>query len=410
MDIKKIRNILKYCTNEELRQVEALIPSLVTLNNSNIAGTGNQRYPRKEDRYKANLKGTLKRLSDIKPDERKEFSVNILDISRSGMRIGVKSDFVPSHIVQISFKGPNGKMKECLVEVVRIEKKSGQAEMPLELGCRSVDNEYVRRLTKNKKAAGMTESVLDQKGVLILIVGTDTAALERKFLSRTNTRNFNIRCVANIPDAIEKAKKLSANLAIFYQGTALLHVPELLAVIKSKPSGLATLAIIENDADRFPLLDAGIDECLTKQGYDSYLLKAMERTLLIHEGRRKRKSVLNRRALIFNFNKSNLNPLSIYLKDMDYSSLVISDLDIAQRCDPSQYDIVLADYGLENREGFKKLLSVFHNLPMVALCKDSNYEREQAMADGASKCLSESFDDEDVRTLLNYENMVMSAP
>ena len=57
---------------------------------------GEQR--RADERMPTALRGTLTRLSDVRPGERREFSVEIVNLSQEGMGIRVEKQYIPSRL------------------------------------------------------------------------------------------------------------------------------------------------------------------------------------------------------------------------------------------------------------------------------------------------------------------------
>ena len=118
MDTTKIEKLLQNCDLRELYSLESILTDLIQKAKQNAAKQKETkgRQLRNEDRFDTNLMGTLIRITDVKPGERKEFSINIQDLSRSGMKFKVDTNFIPSRIVEVLFGAPGGKIKKAFME------------------------------------------------------------------------------------------------------------------------------------------------------------------------------------------------------------------------------------------------------------------------------------------------------
>lgn len=406
MDISKIEKLLRQCDFNDLLKIEKVLMELIgkvkasEANNDEEAG----RRMRCEKRFQANLLGTLTRVTDVKPGERKEYSVTIVDISRSGMCLHVDNNFISSRIVEVTFAGPGGKIKQCFLEIVRIRKMNNQDGNWLELGCRSVNNEEVRRLRLQEEQTTKTRSKLhSRRGMLVMLVGRDkdTKLIEKKLASRVQTRQYNIRCVDSVHLAMKSAEKTSAQLAIFCHGSQLSKDPQLLEALELKPPDLATLAIIEREEDRVFLLQAGIDECLAERNYDNFLFSAIERAMVGHAGRsNKAARQLSGQALIVSIDNTRVNLVSYQLEEHGYSFRVATDLQEAKQFTSDMFDLVLADFDAEDYEEFKSVRQLFGNLSVIALCEDVAHG-QHAIVNGASNYLCMPPREEDIQMVLD---------
>ena len=113
MNLNKIEKLLRGCNQPELKAIEEMLQELSDNpeNNNPDSNCHPKRKSRRDKRFETNLFGSLLRITDVKPGERKEFSAIIKDISRSGLRLAVEGNFVPSRIVSVTFAGPEGKTK-----------------------------------------------------------------------------------------------------------------------------------------------------------------------------------------------------------------------------------------------------------------------------------------------------------
>jgi len=386
MDTTKIEKLLKNCDLRELYSIETILTDLIEKAKQNAAKQEETKGKqlRAEDRFDTNLMGTLIRVTDIKPGERKEFSINIQDLSRSGMRFKVDTNFIPSRIVEILFGAPGGKIKKTFMEVVRMRKHTNQDGAWLEVGCRSVSDEAVRRVRlQEERIVRMRNKLHKKSGVLVLVVGPETEEIA-KLINRINIEGYQAKRVDSPLIAIETAKKLKAHLVVYYQGKMLCRDKELLKVATSGPSSLATLAIVDNEEQQFDLFRAGIDECLHIHHGDDLLFFAMERALIGHTIRQN--ETLTGQVLVVSNDNTKINLVFYQFEDRGYICQVERDMEKALEIDISQYDLVLSDYDEIAVDNFRILREKFKKTPLIALCDDMSYGT-QAMADGANNYL-----------------------
>ena len=403
MDISKIEKLLRRCELNDLYEIETILSDLIQKEEvgSKRWNDDDGRKQRKEKRFETNLLGTLTRITDVKPGERKEYSVTIGDISRSGMRLQVDGKFNPSRVVEVMFASPGGKIKRCFVEVVRMQKMSNQDGNWLELGCRTVRNEEVRRLRLQEEVMAKMRSKLNSRsGILILVVGLDTESTEKQLTARVKSQKYIVRQVDNVHQAVHSAEKIKAQLAIFCQGSPLCRDEESLAELKKKPKGLAVMAIIEKEEDRMPLMMAGVDECLTVKNSEDYLFNAIERALIGHAMRNNNASQqLSGRVLIFSIDNSRINLMAYQLEENGYNFRVMTDIKESQHYAKDPFDLILADYDDDSAKEFRELAEMFSGLPLIALCENVS-QGQQAIMDGASNYLCMPPRKEDVQMIL----------
>jgi len=209
----KIEKLLQRCDLKELQEIQKLITEQIKRMQGDQAYWNDQdgRKRRREERFETNLLGTLTRITDIKPGERKEYSVTIQDISRSGMCVRVDTNFTPSRVVEITFAAPGGKIKRCFMEVVRVRRMSNENGSWLEVGCRSASNEEVRRVRlQEEQIAKMRSKLHSRRGILIMLVGNNTDATEKKLTSRIKTKNYTVRRCESVFQAYQTAEKVKA--------------------------------------------------------------------------------------------------------------------------------------------------------------------------------------------------------
>ncbi|MCK4628494.1 MAG: PilZ domain-containing protein [Sedimentisphaerales bacterium] len=399
----KIEKLLQRCDIKQLHDLKKIVSDMIEkeAGNRSYWDDQNGRKQRREERFDTNLLGTLTRITDVKPGERKEYSVTVQDISRGGMCLKVDTNFVPSRVVEITFASPGGKIKHCFMEVVRVRKMTNENGSWLEVGCRGASTEEVRRLRLQEEQVTRTRGKLhSQRGILIILVGDNSDEIERKLAAKIKVKNYSIRRFDSIHQAMHNAEKLQAQLAIFCRGSRLCHDSEMLDELKLKPSELATLAIIESEEDRMPLILAGIDECLMEQNYEEYLFHSIERAMVGHALRQNKKTQqISGRILIQSIDNTRINLVTYQLEEHGYSIWVANDLEEARNYVKDPFDMILADYDVDNPEEFRSLRELFYELPVIALCDDIVHG-QQAIVDGAGNYLCMPPTKEDIQMIL----------
>ncbi len=399
----KIEKLLQRCDLKQLHNLKKIISEMIEkeMGNQSYWDDKDGRKQRREERFDTNLLGTLTRITDVKPGERKEYSVTVHDISRSGMRLKVDTNFVPSRVVEITFASPGGKIKHCFMEVVRVRKMTNENGSWLEVGCRGANTEEVRRLRLQEEQVTKTRSKLrSQRGILIVLVGDNTDEIEKKLTAKLKIKNYSTRCFDSVHQAVHNAEKLQAQLAIFCRGSRLCRDSKMLGELKSKPPELATLAIIESEEDRMPLILAGIDECLMEQNYEEYLFHSIERAMVGHTLRQNKKSQqMSGRILIQSIDNTRINFITSQLEEHGYSIRVANNLEEARNYEKAPFDMVLADYDVDSPEEFRSLRGLFYELPVIALCDDIVHG-QQAIIDGAGNYLCMPPTKEDIQMIL----------
>ncbi|MBN2212519.1 MAG: PilZ domain-containing protein [Sedimentisphaerales bacterium] len=354
---------------------------------------------RQEKRFNANLMGTLKRITDLRPGERKEWCINIQDISRSGMCFKVDTNFIPSRLVEITFSQPGGKIKQCFMEVVRMKKQVDSHGAWLEVGCRSVDNDKVTRLRlQEDRIARLRAKLYNKTGILILVIGPDSEDTV-KVTSLLKSEDYQVKQMNSLDEALKSADRLQAQLAIFCEGSAMARNEKLLRDAVSGNTRLARLAILQDNKDSFKLFQAGIDECLMEKQVDEFLFRALERALVGHITRRSLAGHSgNAKAIVISQYNTWVNMLKFYLSEYGFRSEVKRDYADMEALDYTDSDLIFMDYDPESVEIFEQVCQK-SGIPVIALCDDVG-AGHQAMVQGGHNYLCMPPDKEDVRMIL----------
>jgi DNA-binding response OmpR family regulator len=412
MDIEKIAKLLQRCDLQELHKVETVLADLIrkVTDHANWDDQDGS-HRRSEKRFESNLLGTLTRLTDVKPGERKEYSVTIQDISRSGMCLRVDANFTASRVVRVMFGAPGGQIKRCNLEVVRMRKMSNQDGTWLEVGCRSVNNEEVRRLCLYEEQIAKARGKLHRHhSIIILVVGNEKDVERTRLVPKLKNQDYNVRRVDSLCVAMQSAEKTKAQLLIVCNGSELCNDAGLLQELQNRPVELAIMAIIKKHEHRAILLAAGVDECLDEQRKDEFLFHAIERAMVGHSVRHnKNAKQLSGRVLIYSIDNTRVNMMAYQLNENGYSYRVITDMEDAAKFTNDPFDLVVADYDSDSVKEFKKLRTMFSELPVVAMCEDISLG-QQAIVNGANDYLCMPPGREDIRMVLELATSRVSTP
>ena len=403
MDIGKIETILAELELKDLYAIELLVAELIESARSTqmeIADGVEGQERRQEKRFEANIMATLQRITDIRPGERKEWHVNILDVSRTGMCFKVDTNFIPSRVVQLTFSKAGGRIKQVFMEVVRMKKMCDQDGQWIEVGCQSISDDAVARLRlQEERVSRMRAKLHNRKGIFIMVVGPDTEDTE-KITLKIKDEGYQVKQHKSLEDAIKDAERLSAQLLIICQGSGLARNARLLKTALSGPSQLATLALLQNDKDGFELFKAGIDECLLQSKTDEFLFRAIERALI---GHLTRYSLAGRagssQALLVSRHNNWINLVNFYLGELGFRCQAVRDPAAADEQDLDEFKLLFMDFEPQTLESFQRYCREHTNLPVIALCGDIG-AGHQAMAHGAKNYLCMPPDREDVRMIL----------
>jgi len=403
MNLSKIENILNRCDLSELVEIEKIVQKLIEdkKSASNTSGEEQGCQRRREQRFQTNILGTLLRITDVRPGERKEYSVTLKDISQSGMCLNVDMNFVPSRLVEVVFAGPGGKIKRSYLEVVRMRKMTNQDGSWLEVGCRAVTDEEVRRTRlQEDQIAKMRSKMHNRHGIIILAVGPETEE-NNKLIERIKLESYQVRQITGIVPAMESARKITAQLAILCNGSEISNDHKLLAELAKAPSSLAIVAIVDNNEDRFALLEAGVDECLkTKDSEkDDFLFYAIERAMVGHLLRQGKSLSSTTKTLIVSIDNTKINLITYQLEGHGYECQNVDTAEEALRFENDQFDMVLAEYDGHNGDEIKKLIEYFAGSPVIAMCDEISYG-PRALATGVANYLNMPPNKDDVRMIL----------
>lgn len=402
MSLQQIEEYLETCSVNELEKLEKLIQDKIAQANDGQWNDEDARKRRKEPRFDTSMLGTLTRVTDVKPGERKEFSVTICDVSRSGMKLIVDQNFIPSRVIEITFAAPGGKIKRSAMEVVRMRKMVNDDGNWLEVGCRSVSEDEVRRIRIQEEKISKMRSKLHKKAsILVLVVGPESDETTQ-LLGWIKAADYQVKHLTAIRESLRAAEKLSAQLAIFCQGSDISDDGKILEELMKTPPGLATLAIVNNDTDRFPLLQVGVDECITRVNgviREDFIFHAVERALVGHVVRRRDHHNSTAKALVLTSNNTKVNLITYQLEEYGYTTLSALNLEEAKTCHEKQFGLIFVDFDDMDNQEFERIVKYFCGLPVIALCDEIGYGH-QAISLGANNYVCMPPGNDEMRLIL----------
>ena len=373
MDPKEIEKQLADLGLQDLLVAQQVIEKLLkdACSADESPGRASQVDRRAHERYPTNLSGTLVRITDVRPNEAKEFSVTITDISRRGVGLTANTNFILSRIVELTFYTPGGELKRMFLEIVRLRKMHNDQGSWLEIGCQSIEEKIVRRLqTEDQRIQRVRNKLHLKRGIFFYVVGPDTEET-RDITKLVKTHGYQCRQLDSVNQAMISAGKTSAEFAIFCRGGQLCQDPVLLAAVRTGPDSLATLAIVDDEEQRLQLYQAGLDECVLKKHVAEFLFQAIERAMV---GRSLKQSPEDRppaaKALLVSANNSRINLVSYQLEAHGFVCQVVQDPRNVTKNPADPFALVFADFNPQAPTTFVSLRDEFEGISLVALCDD----------------------------------------
>jgi len=402
IDFSEIQAFIETCTPSQLRTLEKLVAEqlkkvpapTVELDDENA------RRLRAESRFDLELHGSLRRLTDIRPNQRTEYAVMIRDVSRNGMCVHITAGFVASRAVEVTFQGPNGKVKTVQLEVVRMKRIHQGERKWLELGCRSITKEELNEmLEEERQARAIIEKATRKEDITVFLISQRQLEL-RPLIAKIKREGYHVRPLNNLQLLQKELREKLTQLAILIEGSATARDAQDMETLQDISSDIAILGFVENEADRCALLKAGVDECVLNDQVETLLFRAMERALVGHTMRQSStQSPHSSRALIISSNRITLNMLNYHLSEAGLRCDKASSYTDIKDHDLQDYTLILADFSPQDSEPFKVLRSQFTNKALVAICEKITYGTE-AMACQASDYISLPLNQEQIQIMV----------
>ena len=409
MDMSELEKHLQGLDPEDLAEVQKVIDRVKTAQDqgdnprddqdgSETRAIGQER--RRDSRFQAEIVGSLKRLSDIRPGEKTEFTVTIIDISRKGMRLKASLNFLPSQAVSLIFSGPGGKVKQCYLEIIHFHRVTGERDSWLELGCVAIEEERVNQIRSREiTAARMRKKLANKSEIYVYVVGPITS--ESKDLTRCiRSEGYLVHRIDNAQQVIERVSKTAAQLAIFCEGSKLCEDQDMLSEIRQSPQSLATLAIVDNEEDRFTLLKAGVDEYILRRELTDFLPYMIERALVGNAVRQQQTQQEHvAQALIITVDNTRAGLLDYQLNNNGLGCKVIPSPEQLDQINIFDFVLVFADFDPNNMPSFQAVRDAVGPTPLIALCVDFR-TAPASQAQGADNYLCMPISEEDIRVIL----------
>ena len=400
--LNNIVGLLKQCDMSTLRTVRVTLEDLIWDLQKTIETDKEKRgrSNRGQGRYKTNLPGTLLRVTDLRPGEKKEYNVKILDLSREGMRLRVDTDFIPSRIIEMTFAKPGGNITQCSLEVVRMRKRSDDQGDWLDVGCRVIDDSDVRLARiQEKQITRLRSKIYRRKQIKILIVGSHTEETDHLSNCITNDK-YQIRNVPTLDSALTAVTEDSFDLVVFIQGNDFFKDQHVLDSVTEHMGDLAKLALMNREGDFTRLYKAGIDECFVKADNAKALLHAIERVLLGHLARVSEQLLaLPRKALLVATDTTTISLLVYRLEQYGYAAKLVKGTENISPDQPRDFSIVLIEFDPDDLLAYRNACQSFDGLPVIALCHRAT-QGHVALANGANDYLSLPPKEDDFRMIM----------
>jgi len=401
MNSEEMQHFIWKCSVEDLRVLEQMVSDRRKEIDATYSKMSDElgRQQRREERFEVNYIGTLVRLTDVKPGERKEYSVLIKDISKSGMCLRVDSNFIPCRLVEVVFHVPGGKVKKCQLTIIRMQKRETKDGAWLELGCQSVEKEEVLRVKWQEQHFVELHQKLKNTGRLrVVVVGKADETLKRMLETRSASQRYDVHYVHLLTKVISELRENASDLLIFSESTRWSQDPDFKGFVESVSGTVATLVMISREEDRPILQKAGVDECLSGKDCEEFLYRAMERALVGKPAKASQQKKLSGRVLIISNHSNKINLLTFYLEDNGFILYVANSVEEAREYLSNSLDAVFADFHPHAKDEFYAVFNQFRDIPVIAICDEVFYGHE-AIACGATNWMAMPFNQEDFRMI-----------
>lgn len=401
--IENIISQLKYCDLETLCSIKPILSDLIQEIEStlDIKNKAINQERRREERYSTELSGTLTRLSDLHPGDKREFQVKILDMSRNGMSLKIDSDYIPSRINRITFIGFGGKVKEIYMQVVRMQKKVNSDCEWINLGCRVVTQEEIRLVrNQEEKVVQVLNRLHRKKELNILLVGQSTKENQslHALLVREDISHKQVDSIHQVLDLIERE---SFDLALFTNWDAICQNALFIDRLNAKASNLAKVALIKSNQNHAVFLKSGIDACLNRHDDRHLLMQALERGLLQHISRDdKICQTLKRKTLLISIENETINLFSYLFQEHNFFSQIYPNVRDINPQSIDGLDLAFVEFNDQNIKEFQTACRQLAKFPVIAICQEAAQGR-LAISNGAKDFLSLPPREEDFQLILD---------
>ena len=280
--VDSVIRLMKCCDLDTLETIktnldEFLDETFVSIPSAHTDTSGDLRAA---PRYETDLMGILVRVTDVHPGERKEYAVEIKDISRQGVLLNVDPQFISSRYVNLAFASPGSMTRQKYLEVVRTHSQVDAQGDRLEIGCRSVSDKEVKALRVQEcRVQKMRNRIRRREAVRVLVSGPQVDMANR-VANQLDAEGFQVEMTYNLASTVKIGSEKEYDLILFPRGGDLREDRYLLEQIKTDLADRAKLALLDCFQDCSDFFYAGIDECLVDNGSVKPLCHAIEVAIL----------------------------------------------------------------------------------------------------------------------------------
>ncbi len=402
----EIRKLLESCDQDELFKLRNMVDDAGSLVQMVRLQTGamEAQNMRAEKRIPYDSSAVVTRMTGLKPKEKVTFNAELKDVSRSGLCLQIEGRFIPSRLIKVKFETPVGKNKEVVLEVVRVKDQHTMYDdvFKTEVGCKAIDHKSANRIiAKDRKVMAIREKLQRREKVLILVVGDYVNGTDQKIYESLRRNGFNVRKCFSIHQALASADRTSAQLAILCNGAKLKYDHDFVKGFRHRADSLASIAIVDDEVERRNLSRAGVDECMTIDSIDDYLVDVVESAIIGHELRQQIKAERKQILLVGGDNLTQ-NTMRDHLSVNSYGMVYCQNSDESEKYGIEEFEIVFANYESDNPLDFMRVLELYYSNTVIAIC-DSPLEGRDAIVRGAADYICTPVDSDAVNAVLTRD-------
>ena len=371
MDIEEIKQVLPELDISQLRQLKSTIAELIkkTQDENGLFGQEGIENMRGELRFDTEIHASVRRITDVSPNERTEYAGIICDISRTGLRIRMMANFMPSRIVEATFQAPTGQTKTSLLEVVRMKKVVQDHQNVIELGCRTVARDIVDQIRVQEEKILTIEKRLQEKNAISIFVVSADSAAAGAVAQRLQTQGYRTATAPKVQNVIDTISPTDTPLVIVLNSSQLFLDNDELKALAHAPAQLARMIVIEDEADRPTLMQLGVDEYVPAARLDELLLHTVDRALLGHATRQTTQiDSQTDRILVISTSRSKANMIGYHLDENKLPWKFAGCAKEMSQEELDHFEVIIMDFDPDQPEHFTELCKRSENTPVVALC------------------------------------------
>lgn len=401
--LDEIRKLLESCDLDEISTLRNMMDdasSLVQMVHLH-AGSMEATNMRSEKRIPYDSSATVTRMTGIRPKEKVRFNAELKDVSRSGLCLIIEGRFIPSRLIKVQFETPVGKNKEVVLEVVRVKDLHFKHDDSLrtEIGCKAIDYQSANKLIiKDRKISAIREKISRHEKVLILVVGDFINDNDQFTYDSLRSKGYNVRKCFSVHQALASSERTQAQLVVLCNGSKLKYDQDFITGFRYRPQSLASIAIVDNEADRRKLNRAGIDECTTSEALADYLENVVEAAIIGHE-LRLQANAQRKQILLVGGDGLTRNSMKDIIGADSLQMVYCSNSDESEKYGIEEFEMVFAYYDSENPLEFMRVLELYYANTVIAIC-DSPLDGRDAIVRGAADYICTPIESETVNAVL----------